>query len=86
MSILTHNLFRLLALSLDRYKHLTDIKIYEKFLDNSADVDIVEDRILISLKKKRNLPAILENLNNIPEQKFQWLNNLKVSFSGAAYS
>jgi hypothetical protein len=29
MSILAHNLYRLLALELERYQHLTDERIYE---------------------------------------------------------
>ena len=35
MSILAHNLYRLFALDLKRYSHLSDINIYEKFISNS---------------------------------------------------
>ena len=36
MSILAHNLYRLLALSLDRDQHFSDERIYEKFVANSG--------------------------------------------------
>ena len=51
MSILTHNIFRLFANDTDRYKHISDNSIYEKFLRNSADI-IIDDAIEIKLKKK----------------------------------
>jgi len=31
MSILSHNLYRILALDLERYEHLTSQSIYDKF-------------------------------------------------------
>jgi hypothetical protein len=38
MSILAHNLYRIYAGELERYEHLSDIKIYEKFINNSGVV------------------------------------------------
>ena len=32
MTILAHNIYRLFALDLERYTHLSDAKIYEKFV------------------------------------------------------
>ena len=86
MSILTHNLFRLFALDTQRYKHLTDKKIYEKFLDNAADIHIDENQIQVNMKKKRNLPVILEDLSDMTNHKYQWLNNCKLIISGATNS
>ena len=42
MSIFAHNMYRLLAFSLDRYHHFLDERIYEKFVDNSGEIEIGE--------------------------------------------
>ncbi len=86
MSILTHNLFRLMALDLERYSHIADQTLYEKFLDNSADVEIENNKIKIHLKKKKNLPIILQAMQKYKSNKYDWLNNLNVEFHGASYS
>ena len=86
MSILTHNLFRLMALDLERYSHIADQTLYEKFLDNSADIEIENDKIKIHLKKKKNLPIILQTMQKYKSNKYDWLNNLNVEFYGASYS
>ncbi len=86
MSILTHNIFRLFAMDTQRYIHATDQKIYNKFLDNSADIVIGDNEINIDLKKKRNLPQILQMASEYNQLKYPWLNNFKLIFSGATYS
>jgi hypothetical protein len=86
MSILTHNLFRLMALDLERYSHVADQSLYGKFLDNSADIEIENNKIKVHLKKKRNLPAILQAMQKYKSIKYKWLNNLNVEFDGASYS
>ena len=53
MSILTHNLFRIFALDLERYSHVADQGIFDKFILNSADMKIKADKIKVFLKKKR---------------------------------
>lgn len=86
MSILAHNLYRLLALELERYSNLSIQSLYDKFVLNGADIIINENTITIQLKKKRNLPLILEVMQKFSRQKFSWLNNKKVIFEGASYS
>lgn len=86
MSLLTHNLYRLLASDLEGYSNYSDQRIYENFLKNSADIKIGKDSITIDLKKKRNLPLILQNMNNFSTIKYPWLNNMKLNFQGASYS
>ena len=86
MSILTHNLYRLFAKDLNRYSHLSDQSIYEKFIENGADIKVGEELIEVKYKKKRNLPLILETMVNYENQKFGWLNNKKIKFTGATYS
>lgn len=86
MSIVTHNLFRIFASDLDRYKHIADQSVYEQFLDNAGDIKIEENKICVELKKKRTLPLILEKTNNFGQQKYDWLNNMEVIFTGATNS
>lgn len=86
MSILTHNIFRLFAVDLERYSHIADQKLFDKFILNSADIEVDNDMINIFLKKKRNLPLILENMPKFDSQKYEWLDNLKMKFQGASYS
>jgi hypothetical protein len=86
MSILANNLYRLLALHLERYENLTVQSLYEKFVLNGADVIIQEDTITVQLKKKRNLPLILEVMQSFSKQKYPWLGGKSVIFDGASYS
>jgi hypothetical protein len=86
MSVLTHNLYRLMAGDLEGYSNYSDQRIYEDFLKNSADIKIGKESITIDLKKKRNLPLLLENMNNFSTLKYPWLNNLRLNFQGASYS
>lgn len=86
MSVLTHNLYRLLAADLEGYSNYSDQRIYEDFLKNSADIKVTPDNIEVNLKKKRNLPLLLEKMDKFNETRYPWLNNLKLKFSGASYS
>ena len=86
MSILTHNIFRLFAKDMDRYSHLSDRTIFDKFLSNTADIEIKGDKLNISLKKKRDLPLILEKMQKFDPQNYQWINNYNAKFLGASYS
>jgi len=60
ITILAHNLYRLLAMNFPGYEHCEAESIYNKFINNSGEVDVLEDKIIVKLKKKRNLPFILE--------------------------
>jgi len=86
MSILTHNIFRLFAMDLKRYSHLSDQSLFYKFILNSADLEILPDVIKVNLKKKRNLPLIPEEMGKINYCNYPWLNNLKLHFFCASYS
>jgi len=86
MSIVAHNIYRLFALELEGYSHLTSQSLYEKFITNAADVEIGQDEIVINLKKKRNLPLLLETMNRFQDCRYSWLNNKKLIFQGATYT
>ncbi len=86
MSILTHNIYRLFANDLPRYEKLSVQSLYEKFLLNSADIQIENESIIVNLKKKRNLPLLLESMNQFNDLKYQSLGYKKMIFKGATYS
>ncbi len=82
MTILAHNLLRLLAMDLPGFTHCTAMSLYEKFLDTGGSVSIKEDQIVVDLKKKRNLPALLTALQPYQETAVSALNNLPIVFQG----
>ena len=86
MTILAHNLYRLLALEFDRYKHVYDEKIYRKFVENSGSIDIQDDSIRIDLKKKRELPQLLAFLKKSSDVTYPWLNGKNIVFNATASS
>ena len=86
MSILAHNLYRLLAMELERFENFSVQRLYEKFVFNGADIKIEKQVIRVLLKKKRTLPLILETMQYFSKQKYDWLANKKLIFEGASYS
>jgi len=86
MSILAHNIYRLLALEFDRYSSMSDQGIYEKFIANSGTITIEGENITVAMKKKRELPQILETMGAYKKTKYKWLNNKKINFVGSATS
>jgi len=86
MTILAHNLYRLLALEFDRYKHVYDEKIYRKFVENSGSIEIQDDSIRIDLKKKRELPQLLAFLKKSSDVTYPWLNGKNIVFNATASS
>lgn len=86
MTILAHNLYRLLARDLGRYANMSDTKIYEKFIANSGTVIVENQSVIVELKKKRDLPQILEATPKFNHQKYPWLQNKTLKFTGASNS
>jgi hypothetical protein len=86
MSILAHNLYRLFALELGRYSHLSAQTLYDKFVLNGADIEIEKKSITVQLKKKRELPLILEVMQKYNQQNYKMLGNKNIIFEGATYS
>lgn len=84
MTVLAYNLLRLLALDLPPgYRRLTARSLYEKFLCNAAEIDLQPDRCRVSLKKKRDLPALLEALQTVGPCRVPWLGNRELVIEGA---
>jgi hypothetical protein len=87
MSILAHNLYRLLALSLDRYQNISDESVYNKFINNSGEISIEQDEVRINLKKKRELPLLLDYFKtSATPMNCPWMDNKIVIFNPTASS
>lgn len=86
MTILAHNIYRLYARDLERYEHLSDERIYEKFIAVQGNVSLKPDEIIVDLKKRRDLPLILETMKDYKDLRYEFLKNRKLTFTGATSS
>ena len=86
MTILAHNIYRLFALALERYAHLSDEKIFEKFVAIQGKISINEKQIIVDIKKRRDLPLILETMNNYKDVKYDIFEGRTMKFTGATSS
>lgn len=84
MSILAHNLYRLLAHNLAGYEHNTASTLYEKFINNNGNIEIHSDNIFVNMKKKRNLPELLSAMKTFEGIKVPWLNQCKITIGAAS--
>jgi len=82
MSILAHNLLRLLATDLPGYSHSTDFTLFNKFLSTSGTVEITSNEILVKMKKKRNLPALLTAMEPFQNMAVSIVGNQRLTFTG----
>ena len=82
MTILAHNLLRLLALELPGYSHSTAQTLFDKFINNSGSVEISANEIRVRLKKKRNLPLILMAMASFQGMKISSLGDRSLIFEG----
>lgn len=86
MSILAHNLYRLLATDLTGFSHSTAASVFAKFMDNGGQVSIGDDYLTVNLQKKRNIPALLTALERFQGRPISWMNNLKFRVTADASS
>ena len=85
LTVLAYNLYRLLARELPLgYHHCTAPTLFESLLETGADIQLAPDLCTVSLKKKRNLLALIEALGSAPSQPLPWLGNRRLAFNGAS--
>jgi len=84
MTILAHNIYRLFAVDLERYSNFSDERIYRKFIVNNGNVQVKNKNINIELKKKRDLPQIIEMMKQNENLKYPWLNFSEINFIPSA--
>ena len=84
MSVLAHNLYRLLAMNLPGYTHNTSTTLFEKFLCNSGEIEITSEKIIVRMKKKRNLPALLNEMEKFENIVIPCMDNKKLIIAGSS--
>jgi hypothetical protein len=80
MSLLTHNLYRVLSKDLPGFEQCTVPTLYRKFIENGARIQIEGDMITVFLKKKSHLPILFELPWLNKNTHLSWL-ELNIQFS-----
>ena len=87
ITILAYNLLRLLACDLPPgYRRLTARSLYDRLLCNAAHIRLAPHLCTVALKKKRDLPALLEAFQAVGTQRIPWLGDRRIVFQGATTS
>ena len=87
VTVLAHNLLRLLALDLPAaYRRLSARSLYDRFLCNAAEIALAPGTCRVSLKKQRDLPALLEALASVGTPNIPWIGDRRISIRGATRS
>ena len=86
MSIMAHNLYRLLAMEMPGYGCCEAETLFNKFVDNGADIEFDEGTVRVMLKKKRDLPLLLKVAESLPDEPIPWLGGRRLAFAGASVS
>jgi transposase len=83
MTILAHNLYRILAMRFDGYAHCEANTIFDKFIYNAGDIIVTDEQVTVKLKRKRTLPLILEAMKRDAELDYPWLRGKKLLIEAA---
>jgi hypothetical protein len=85
MTILAHNLYRLLACELPGYSHNRAQSLYDKFIDNYGDVEVNNGLINVKMNRKRTLPLLRESIP-VLDDCYCWLGNNKLIFTANTHT
>lgn len=85
ISLLAHNLYRVLSSHLPGFENCTAKTISRKFLENGANIEISDREIKVHFKKKTHLPLLLEVPWMKRSTKLPWL-GVQISFDSATCS
>ena len=85
MTILAHNLYRLLALQLPVYSTLRAQTLYNTFIDNYGEVVVGEQSITVKMNRKRSLPLLRESLPDVGKP-YYWIGNKKLIFTANTHT
>ena len=85
MTILAHNLYRLLASRLPGYSHNRAQSLYDTFIDNYGEIEVGCDAITIKMNRKRALPLLCESIPLL-DDRYLWLGNKKLIFTANSHT
>jgi hypothetical protein len=60
LTVIAGSIYRLLARSLKRYEHATPETIHEQFIDTPGHIDVEEDAVVVTLKRRTWTPVLLQ--------------------------
>lgn len=86
MSVLAHNLYRIMAEYFDGFEKPVSGSLNSKFFINGAQIKFEPSQVVVEFKKKRHLPILLGVLKKYQNVKIPWLNNLPLVFKTWAVS
>jgi transposase len=86
MTLLAHNLYRLMAMGLPGYSHQRAKSIFNGFIDNYGNVEVGHDSVTVKLNRKRALPILREHLSAFSEQTYPWIGNKRLVFEANTHS
>ena len=85
ISLLAHNLFRVMANAIPGFEHCTASTISRNFLENGAKIEINGKEVTVHLKKKTHLPLLLD-LPWIKEAtQISWM-GMRINFTSGTVS
>ena len=79
MTILAHNLYKLLASDIPGFSHCRAQTLYDSFIENYGDIIVSADEITVKLNRKRSLPLLRESLPVI-NTTYSWLSGKRLVF------
>ena len=85
MTILAHNLYRILAAYLPGFSHNRAQTLYGSFIDNYGDVIVGDGEIIVRLNRKRSLPLLRESLPDIGDT-YTWLGDKTLVFTANTHT
>ena len=85
MTILAHNLYRLLASGLPGYTHNRAQSLYDTFIDNFGEVEVGSDVITVKMNRKRALPLLCESIPLL-DSTYNWLGSKKLVFTANTHT
>ena len=85
MTILVHNLYRLLASGLPGYSHCRAKTLYDSFIDNYGDITVNNSEINVKINRKRSLPLLRENIPILTDI-YSWLGDKMLVFSANTHT
>jgi len=85
MTILAHNLYRLLASELPGYTHCQAQTLFDSFIDNYGDIVVDDNEITVKMNRKRCLPLLRESIPFL-DVTYAWLGGKRLVFTANSHT
>jgi hypothetical protein len=80
MTLLAYSLYKMLAKNLIGFEKSTARNLFFDFIDNGAEIEIIDRKVFVALRKKVHNTIIFESEIFRQPTQIPWLENLAVSF------